>query len=140
MKYALVTGGSRGLGRAICLRLAQQNIPIVINYHSNKQAAEETLRMIEEAGGTGELLAFDVADKDSVEKALEVWENGHPEDDYIDILVNNAGIRKDGLLIFMQNEQWHDVLDTTLNGFFYVTINSSTIFNGCYYGIKVIIH
>lgn len=121
MKYALVTGGSRGLGRAICLRLAQQNIPIVINYHSNKQAAEETLRMIEEAGGTGELLAFDVADKDSVEKALEVWENGHPEDDYIDILVNNAGIRKDGLLIFMQNEQWHDVLDTTLNGFFYVT-------------------
>lgn len=121
MKYALVTGGSRGLGRAICLRLAQQNIPIIINYHSNKQAAEETLRMIEEAGGTGELLAFDVADKDSVEKALEVWENGHPEDDYIDILVNNAGIRKDGLLIFMQNEQWHDVLDTTLNGFFYVT-------------------
>ncbi|MDR3118543.1 MAG: 3-oxoacyl-ACP reductase FabG [Mediterranea sp.] len=120
MKYVLVTGGSRGLGKAICLHLSKQGLPIIINYRSNKAAAEETLKQIEEQGGKGELLSFDVSDRDAVEHALEKWENQHP-DDYIDILVNNAGIRQDSLLIFMQDEQWHDVLDTTLNGFFYIT-------------------
>lgn len=120
MKYALVTGGSRGLGRAICLRLSRQKIPVIINYQSNKAAAEETLKFIEEQGGKGELLAFDVSDRVAVEYALEQWESQHP-DDYVDILVNNAGIRQDNLLIFMQDEQWHKVLDTTLNGFFYIT-------------------
>lgn len=120
MKYALVTGGSRGLGRAVCLKLASQGIPVVINYQSNKTAAEETLQMIEEQGGTAELLAFDVSNPEAIELAIANWEERHPND-YIDILINNAGIRQDNLLIFMQNEQWHKVLDTTLNGFFYTT-------------------
>lgn len=120
MKYALVTGGSRGLGRAVCLSLSRQGIPVVINYQKNTAAAEETLRLIEEQGGKGELLSFDVADPKAVERALEEWEKQHP-DDYINVLVNNAGIRQDNLLIFMQNDQWHSVLDTTLNGFFYIT-------------------
>lgn len=121
MKYALVTGGSRGLGRSISLRLAKQGLPILINYLSNREAAEETLRLIEEQGGKGELLPFDVSNQESIEKALEDWESRHDDSDYIDVLVNNAGIRQDSLLIFMQNEQWHKVIDTTLNGFFYVT-------------------
>jgi len=120
MKYALVTGGSRGLGRAISLRLSQQGLPILINYLSNKEAAEETLKLIEEQGGKGELLPFDVSNHESIENALEDWESRH-DDDYIDVLVNNAGIRQDSLLIFMQNKQWHKVIDTTLNGFFYTT-------------------
>ncbi|MDR1005183.1 MAG: 3-oxoacyl-ACP reductase FabG [Prevotellaceae bacterium] len=120
MDYALVTGGSRGLGRAISCRLAQDGLPVIINYLSNREAAEETLRMIREQGGTAELLSFDTTDPVSIEHALEMWENSHP-DDYISVLVNNAGIRRDNLLVFMQNEQWHDVLNTTLNGFFYIT-------------------
>lgn len=120
MRYALVTGGSRGLGRAVSLRLAAQGIPIIINYHSNSQAAETTLAEIVAAGGQGELLQFDVADPEQVERAVEQWETTHP-DDYIGILVNNAGIRSDNLMIFMQNEQWHNVLNTTMNGFFYLT-------------------
>lgn len=120
MKYALVTGGSRGLGRAICQRLAAQGWPVLINYQSNTAAAEETLRTITEAGGVAELLPFDVSDPDAIERALETWSASHP-DDYIAVLVSNAGIRRDNLLIFMQNEEWHRVLDTTLNGFFYVT-------------------
>jgi Dehydrogenases with different specificities (related to short-chain alcohol dehydrogenases) len=120
MKYALVTGGSRGLGRAICLKLAQQGFAVIINYQSNEDAAEDTLNAIVSMGGIGELLKFDVSNADAIEEALLLWENNHP-DDYIDVLVNNAGVRSDNLLIFMQNEQWHKVLDTTLNGFFYIT-------------------
>lgn len=120
MQYALVTGGSRGIGRAISQRLAADGMPVIINYNSNHAAAEETLRLIEEAGGKAELLPFDVSSVESVDKALEDWEESHP-DDRISVLVNNAGIRKDNLLIFMQDEEWHSVIDTTLNGFFYVT-------------------
>ena len=120
MKYALVTGGSRGLGRAVCQKLAVQGWPVLINYQSNSAAAEETLRSITEAGGQAELLPFDVSDPEQIEKALESWSASHP-DDHIAVLVNNAGIRRDNLLVFMQNEEWHKVLDTTLNGFFYVT-------------------
>jgi len=120
MKYALVTGGSRGIGRAICIKLASMGFPVLINYQSNQQAAEETLRLITEAGGKGELLQYDVAVADQVDKAIESWQNAHPED-YIGILVNNAGIRKDTLMVFMQNEDWQSVINTTLNGFFYTT-------------------
>jgi len=120
MKYALVTGGSRGIGRAICLELASQGNPIIINYLSNEEAANETKRLIEEQGGTAELLAFDVADSESVDKAMEEWDTAHP-DDYIGILVNNAGIRQDTMMVFMQDSQWHDVLNISLNGFFYIT-------------------
>lgn len=120
MKYALITGASRGLGKAIALRLAKDGLSVIINYQSNKEAAEDTLRQVQEAGGTGELLPFDVSDAQAIDKALETWLASHP-DDYISVLVNNAGIRQDNLMIFMQEEQWSKVLDTTLNGFFYIT-------------------
>ena len=119
-KYALITGASRGLGKAIALRLANDGFAVIINYQSNKEAAEDTLRQVQEAGGTGELLPFNVADPQAIETALESWSASHP-DDYISVLVNNAGIRQDNLMIFMQEEQWSNVLDTTLNGFFYIT-------------------
>ena len=120
MKYALITGASRGLGKAIALRLAKDGLSVIINYQSNKEAAEDTLRQVQEAGGTGELLPFDVSDAQAIDKALETWSDNHP-DDYISVLVNNAGIRQDNLMIFMQEEQWSKVLNTTLNGFFYIT-------------------
>lgn len=120
MKYALVTGGSRGIGRAICLKLAAMGHPVIINYQSNQEAAEETQRAIEAEGGKAELLPFNVSDSEAVDTAIENWQNAHPED-YIGILVNNAGIRKDTLMIFMQNNDWQNVINTTLNGFFYIT-------------------
>lgn len=119
MKYALVTGGSRGIGRAICVALAK-TYPIIINYASNQEAALETKRLVEEFGGKAELLPFDVSCTESVDKAFETWKDAHP-DDYIAVLVNNAGIRNDAIMIFMQNEQWNNVIDTNLNGFFYST-------------------
>lgn len=120
MKYALVTGGSRGIGRAICTALAAKGYPVIINYASNEAAANETKALIEANGGTAELLSFDVSDEVSVDKALEGWADNHP-DDYVGILVNNAGIRQDAMMIFMQNAQWRNVLDTSVNGFFFVT-------------------
>ena len=120
MKYALITGASRGLGKAIALRLAKDGFAVIINYQSNREAAEDTLRQVQEAGGKGELLPFNVADAQAIETALESWSTAHP-DEYISVLVNNAGIRQDNLMIFMQEEQWSRVLDTTLNGFFYIT-------------------
>ena len=120
MKYALVTGGSRGIGRAIAIRLAQTGLPVVINYVSNEAAAAETKNEIEQAGGQAELLRFDVSKPEEIERALGEWEDSHP-DDYIGVLVNNAGIRRDNLMIFMQNSEWHSVVNTTLNGFFYTT-------------------
>lgn len=120
MKYALVTGGSRGIGRAICTALAAKGYPVIINYASNEAAANETKALIEANGGTAELLPFDVSDEVSVDRALEGWADNHP-DDYVGILVNNAGIRQDAMMIFMQNAQWRNVLDTSVNGFFFVT-------------------
>ena len=120
MKYALVTGGSRGIGRAICTALAAKGYPVIINYASNEAAANETKALIEANGGTAELLSFDVSDEVSVDKALEGWADNHP-DDYVGILVNNAGIRQDAMMIFMQNAQWRNVLDTSVHGFFFVT-------------------
>lgn len=120
MMYALVTGGSRGIGRAVAVRLAGEGIPVIVNYTSNQAKAEETVAVIASAGGAAELLRFDVSDTEAVDAALEGWEAAHP-DDYIGILVNNAGVRQDSLMIFMQNAQWNSVLDTTLGGFFNVT-------------------
>lgn len=120
MKYALVTGGSRGIGRAVCLKLSAMGFPVLINYQSNRQAAEETKDLITANGGTAELLPFDVTISEEVDSAIETWQNAHP-DDYIGILVNNAGIRKDTLMVFMPNDDWQSVLSTTLNGFFYTT-------------------
>ena len=120
MRYALVTGGSRGIGAAVCKKLAEQGFGVIINYHSNESAARETAEHITSRGGTAEILRFDVSSEEAVDKAIEQWESSHPED-YISVLVNNAGIRDDSLLIFMQSQQWHRVIDTTLDGFFYVS-------------------
>ena len=120
MKYALVTGGSRGLGRAVCIRLAEQGYPVLINFKSNSDAAAETKRLIEEAGGQAEFLPFDVSVKEEVEVAVDRWQDAH-KDDYIAVLVNNAGIRRDNLMVFMQDDDWNSVLNTNLNSFFYLT-------------------
>lgn len=120
MKYALVTGGSRGIGRAVCIKLASMGIPVIINYQLNSEAALETQRLVVEVGGRAELMQFDVTDEAAVTNALDNWENEHP-DDYIAYLVNNAGIRKDSMMFMMPDSDWHSVIDTTLNGFFYVT-------------------
>ncbi len=120
MKYALVTGGSRGIGRAISLRLSELGYPVIVNYKSNQQAALQTRSLIEERGGRAELLPFDVSDKQQVESAVDSWQEAHPED-YVAILVNNAGIRRDNLMVFMQDDDWNSVLNTNLNSFFYIT-------------------
>lgn len=120
MKYAFVTGGSRGIGRAICLKLAGMGIPVIINFKSNIEAARELREAILAEGGEASLMQFDVTDQKAVSSALEAWENEHP-DDYIAYLVNNAGIRRDNMMFMMPQEDWHSVIDTTLNGFFYVT-------------------
>ena len=116
-KYALVTGGSRGIGRAICRKLASMGYHVLINYVSREDAALQTLELI---GGQGELIRFDVADPEAVAAAVSLWQQAHPEE-YIEVLVNNAGIRKDSLLIWMEPEDWRKVLDTTLGGFYNVT-------------------
>lgn len=120
MEYALVTGGSRGIGAAISRRLAGDGLGVIVNYVSNGQAAEEVVSQIKSAGGSGETLRFNVADEAEVDAAIEKWEAQHP-DDHISVLVNNAGVRDDNLMIFMESKQWHKVIDTTLDGFFLVT-------------------
>ena len=120
MKYALVTGGSRGLGKAICFELSRRGLPVIINYLSNEEAAQQVKSIIEDNGGLAEMLQFDTSKKDEVEKALDGWMDSHP-DDYIAYLVNNAGIRHDNVMFMMSDEEWHSVLNTSINGFFYVT-------------------
>jgi 3-oxoacyl-[acyl-carrier protein] reductase len=93
---------------------------VLVNYQSNKAAAEETKSLIEAKGGAAELLPFDVADSAAVEKALTDWQTAHA-DNYIAVLVNNAGIKKDNLMFWMSDEEWHSVLDTSLSGTFYTT-------------------
>jgi len=120
MKYALVTGGSRGIGKAISIHLAQVGYTVVINYQSNEKAAQETLLAIQGQGGHAELLPFDVSDRESVQKALAEWQAAHP-DEFIELLVNNAGIRRDNLLVWMENDDFESVLRTNLFSFYHVT-------------------
>lgn len=116
-KYALITGGSRGIGRAICVKLAHMGYQVIINYASNDAEAKNTLEMI---GGNGELLPFDVSNSEQAKTAIEAWQKDHPND-YIEVVVNNAGIRRDNVLALMPESDWHRVLDITLSGFFNVT-------------------
>lgn len=120
MKYALITGASRGIGRAIAIKMAQEGYAVVINYLNNHEAAQQTLEEIVAEGGNAELLQFDVAQPEAIEQAVADWQQRHP-DDYIDVLVNNAGIRRDNLMVFMQNDEWESVVNTSLNGFFHLT-------------------
>ena len=120
MKYALVTGASRGIGKACAIKIAQMGIPVIINYQNNIDAAKETLAQIEEAGGSAELLQFNVGNVEEVDAAIDQWEANHL-DDYIAYLVNNAGVRHDNLMFMMPLDDWNSVINTSLNGFYYVT-------------------
>lgn len=120
MKYALVTGGSRGIGRAVSVKLARMGYHIIINYASNATEAEKTLELVRQAGQDGEMLKFDVSNHQQTREAIESWESAHPEE-YIEVLVNNAGIRRDNIMAFMPEEDWRRVLNITLDGFYNVT-------------------
>lgn len=120
IKYALVTGGSRGIGRAVCIKLAEMGYYVVINYLSNDSAAGQTLEAVREAGSDGELLKFDVSDREDSLSALSSWMENHP-DAFIEVLVNNAGIRRDNLLVWMEPDDWESVLRTGLDSFYNVT-------------------
>lgn len=120
MKFALVTGGSRGIGKAVCIKLAGMGYNVLVNYRSNEAEALQTLSLVKEKGVSGEIIQFDVADKDQITGKLGGWIDANP-DKTIEVLVNNAGIRDDGLMMWMKDEQWDRVIDTSLGGFFYVT-------------------
>lgn len=119
--YALVTGGSRGIGRAICIALARDlDYPVLINYQSNAEAAEETKEIITSNGGEAEIIRFDVSNQAETHAQLTQWKDRHP-DTLIEVIVNNAGITRDGLFMWMENDDWNQVVQTSLNGFYHVT-------------------
>ncbi|SHM11112.1 3-oxoacyl-[acyl-carrier protein] reductase [Chitinophaga jiangningensis] len=120
MKCALITGGSRGIGRAVCIKMAELGYHVLINYKGNEAAALETLEAVKAAGSTGELLQFNVGSAEEVSSVLGAWMEAHKEDQ-IEVLVNNAGVREDGLMFMMSEAQWNNVLNISLNGFYYVT-------------------
>lgn len=120
MKCALVTGGSRGIGRAICYKMAKMGYYVLVNYKNNITEADKTLAQIKHDGGNGELLKFDVADKNDINRVLGQWIEAN-SDKYIEALVNNAGVKDDVLMMWMKDEQWDNVIKTSLDGFFYVT-------------------
>jgi len=115
---ALVTGASKGIGRAICIELARSGCYMVINYHTDKDGALKTLDLVREAGSDGEIYPFDVRDAAASENAVEDIAGRYGA---IDILVNNAGIIADGLFMMMSPDNWHSVIDTGLNGFYNIT-------------------
>jgi len=117
-QIAIVTGGSRGIGRAIAVDLAAHGYQMVITYKSNDEAAAETLRLIRDAGGNGEAVKFDVGNAAEAEGAMNDL-LGRLE--RIDVLVNNAGVTADGLFLMMPRKDWNAVIDTTLHGFYNMT-------------------
>jgi 3-oxoacyl-[acyl-carrier protein] reductase len=129
MKYALVTGGGRGIGRAISVKLAEMGYYVLINYKGNEVEAAKTLALVKEKSSDGNLLRFDVSNREEVDKVLGGWVEKNP-DKPIEVLINNAGIRIDTLFMWMKPEDWHSVLDISLNGFYNVTrllINSMLV-------------
>ncbi len=117
-KVAVVTGGSRGIGRAISLELAREGYYIIINYKSNENAARETLTRIESEGGEGEIMQFDVTLLEETQKSIDDITSRFES---IEILINNAGITADGLFVMMSDTDWNSVIDTTLKGFYNTT-------------------
>ena len=115
-KIALIVGGSRGIGRAISLRLARSGFNIWLTYKSNHKAAESVKKEIEESGVSCDLIAFDVSNYEETEAALgPKVENAAP-----DVVVYNAGIARDNLMVWMTREEWDSVLSTNLDGFYNV--------------------
>jgi len=120
---ALITGGSKGIGKAIALQLSKDHgLHILINYSSDTEAAQQTLDTIRSEGGSGELMKFKVQDKSAVDTSIAGWLANNPEK-FIKVLVNNAGITKDGLFMWMPENNWNDVIDISLKGLFNVTQN-----------------
>ena len=117
-RVAIVTGASKGIGRAICIELARCGYRVVVNYRSDERGAVETLDMIRDAGSDGKIERFDVANFEETQNALDDIFAGFGS---IDVLVNNAGITADGLFIMMPRREWHSVIDTSLSGFYNVT-------------------
>ena len=121
MKCAIVTGGSRGIGKAICLKIAEEHdYHLLINYNSNEIAALETLKEVEALGGTGEILKFDVADTNQTQQVLTEWTEKN-KNAIVEVIVNNAGITKDNLFMWISQDDWSNVINTSLNGFYNVT-------------------
>jgi 3-oxoacyl-[acyl-carrier protein] reductase len=121
MNCALVTGGSKGLGKAIGIQLARDHgLYILLNYSSNDEAAKKALDEIRAGGGNGELLKFSVEDKSNVDSEINGWIENNPEKS-ISVLVNNAGIIRDDLFVWMTEENWNKVIGVSLNGMFNVT-------------------
>lgn len=117
-QVALVTGGSRGIGRAIAVELSEAGYRIIITYKSNDLSAEETLEIIRSKGGHGEKIRFDVADSKETAKQMDEIISRYTD---IRVLVNNAGVTADGLFMMMPEEDWDRVIQTTLKGFYNVT-------------------
>lgn len=120
MKNALVTGGSGGIGKAICNKLAQSGYNVIIHYNSNKDAAEDICKEILGNGGSASVMGFDVREKNHIMDALNDWKNSNPEE-HINILINNAGISRDNLMVWMEEEEWNSVIDTNLHSFYHIT-------------------
>ncbi len=120
LKYALVTGGSRGIGKAVCEELAEMGYHLLINYRSNKEEAEKTLEAVRQKGTNGTLMQFDVGNQKETDEVLGEWLDKNP-DNVIEVLVNNAGVRKDNLMMLMQPEEWREVLNISVDGFYNVT-------------------
>jgi 3-oxoacyl-[acyl-carrier protein] reductase len=121
MKYALVTGGSGGIGGAICKQLATDGFRVLVHYNSNQEEALKVVNSITENGGFAETIQFDVTRLEEVQQVLKSWREQHDETSYIAVLVNNAGISKDTLMVWMEPADWHSVINTNLNSFYYVT-------------------
>jgi 3-oxoacyl-[acyl-carrier protein] reductase len=117
-QIAIITGGSKGIGRAISVDLARRGYYTVVNYMRDKAGAEETLAAVEQSGGRGEIQQFDVRDRQTTEAAVEDIAARFGR---IDILINNAGIIADGLFMMMPPNNWQSVIDTTLSGFYNMT-------------------
>jgi 3-oxoacyl-[acyl-carrier protein] reductase len=117
-KCALVTGASRGIGRAIAVKLASEGAKVALNYAGNAAAADEVKKEIEAAGGQAITVQADVSDPASVEAMIQTVVDAFGQ---IDILVNNAGITRDGLLLRMKDEDFDAVINTNLKGIFYTT-------------------
>jgi 3-oxoacyl-[acyl-carrier protein] reductase len=117
-KVAIVTGASRGIGRATAVELAKAGYFVVINYKSNEAAAVETLKLVESSGGAGEIIQFDVVDTTQTGVSIKDIVERHKK---IQVLINNAGITADGLFMMMGEDEWDNVINTTLKGFYNVT-------------------